>query len=157
MPNKPAATELYENLWFTHKVHEKQAWIYSASSAFVKIMNVALISTVLLLQFIQLIKPELSCAGYWSLGFAVLEVGFAVFQLSFNYETQGEQHRMVAKKLCSAKNNMLIMKEKKNAHVDLENMVTRLNEIYEQAPQTGWFAKKLADREWNKEHKKTVP
>jgi len=147
-----AFNKLYGNLWYTHKTHEKEAWILFVKINTMRWINVVLISIVLLLQFVQLLKPELVWVKYVSIGLIVAEIGFAIFQLSFAYDRLLDKHRAVAKNLVELKNDFISTSSKKNFSGNIDRLSKATSLSFRDAPQTSLMAEKLADRAWKKEY-----
>lgn len=148
MKLQDAAEKLYENLDFTHRVHEKQCELLSVGAFLVRIISVVLICVVLLLQFWQIIDTTHSqTIAVWSIIFTVIEVGVAFFQLNFNYDNLLDQHRNTAKNLLSVKNHFIVARTGKVDQHQLDQFVNELNDIYRGAPQTNRLAKWMANRE----------
>lgn len=145
---KEATKTIYENLKFTHKVHEKQCELLALGAFLIRIVSVLLICVVLFLQFWQIIDTGHSqLITIWSIIFTVIEVGVAFFQLNFNYDNLLDQHRTVAKSLLSIKNRFIVSKASSMSQKQLDSFVAEINEIYSGAPQTNKLAKWMANRE----------
>lgn len=145
---KDATKIIYDNLRFTHKVHEKQCELLSLGAFLIRIFSVLLICTVLFLQFWQIIDTRHGqILTILSIIFTVVEVGVAFFQLNFNYDKLLDQHRTTAKSLLSIKNRLIVAKAGRIGQEQLDEFVAELNEIYGGAPQTNRIAKFLANRE----------
>ena len=145
---KDTAETIYNNLAFTHKVHEKQCEILSYASIVLRLLSVTLIVLVLFLQFWQAAFPQNSkTLMIWSIALTVAEVGVAFFQLNFNYDKLLDQHRATAKSCLSLRNRLMVAKINKLTATQLTGYVDEANKIYDAAPQTGKVAKWLADRE----------
>lgn len=146
--------KIYKNLWYTHKVHEKQCIILSIGSLAIRLLSVAIIVTVLLLQFIQALDNTNNSLTFPSIMLTVLEVGLSFFILNFNYDKLLEQHRSSAKQLVRIKNKMIVAQSKGITAKELNEIANELSSIYFNAPQTGIIASVLANIEWNKEYNK---
>lgn len=148
-----ALDDLYQNLRFTQKVHEKESYLSKLSSTLLKLINIGLISLILLLQFLQLRYVNRDYTNL-SIIFAVIEVGIQAFQLSFNFETRHDQHRVAAKRAVELKNQLRVLKadaaQSKRITPQLidrrDGIVEGINELYKSAPQTGFLARKLAEK-----------
>jgi dipeptide/tripeptide permease len=142
-----AASQLFDNLHFTHKVHEKQCEVLSVSSIALRIISVAGVVIVLLLQFWQILEPANTQLTRRSIVVTVFEVGLLVFQLSFNYDNLLDQHRNSAKKALAIKNRLLVYMSASNmTETKLNEFADEINDLYFSAPQTGAIAKYLANR-----------
>jgi hypothetical protein len=141
---------VYDNLAFTHKVHEKQCEILSVASIVLRLVSVSLIVAVLFLQFWQFANPQTNrTLLVWSIILTVAEVGVAFFQLNFNYDKLLDQHRGTAKNCLLLKNRLLVAKSNHISSNELMKYVDEANKIYEAAPQTGQLAKWMANRKKN--------
>ncbi len=144
---KKSVETLFDNLSYTHKVHEKQCEVFSAASVAMRIISVVLLVVILLLQFSQLLTDgESTLLIRISVGLTLLEVGLAFFQLNFNFEKLLDQHRTTAKKALAIKNRLLIDKAT-ITKAKLDQYVREINELYESAPQTGRIAKWITEKE----------
>lgn len=144
-----AVDRIFDNLEFTHKIHEKQCELMATGSIITRLVSVGLISMILLLQFIQLLpnknSDEITVA---TIILTVIEVGVAFYQLSFNYDKLLDQHRSTAKSLLRIKNEMIVDMDGELDKPVLKSYVNELNKIYNDAPQTGWMAKFLVNKSW---------
>ncbi len=142
-----ASDRIFDNLDFTHKMHEKQAELMSLGSIAVRVL---LLSSLLLSLGIQMLQPTTGSGfGIWnitSILSTLLGVGLSFYQLNFNYDKLLDLHRVTAKKLLNVKNRMIVAREDDITQSQLDEFVLELNPIYESAPQTGWLAKKLVNR-----------
>ena len=144
---KDTTKTVYDNLAFTHKVHEKQCEVLSYASIIVRLLSVTLIVSVLFLQFWQFANPQTNRTLLtWSIVLTVLEVGLAFFQLNFNYDKLLDQHRGTAKSCLLLKNRLLVGKTSAISSKQLMEYVEEANQIYAAAPQTGQLAKWMANR-----------
>jgi len=145
---KEATNKIYDNLHFTHKIHEKQCELLSLGTLVLRLLSVILICGVLFLQFWQLIDTghERTLVA-WSIVLTVAEVGLVFFQLNFNYDKLLDQHRTTAKSLLIVKNRLIVAKASGITQKLLGSFVDELNEIYSAAPQTNRLAKWLVHRE----------
>lgn len=147
MSLKEVIEKLSCNLNFTHKVHEKECEVLFFFNNLLKMVSVANIVAVLLLQFLQLINDSLKLTN-WSIYLTVFEVGLLSYQLSFNYEKMFEQHRNIAKRCLSIKNRLLLYRSNpKPIDKEVSIFIDEINELYAEAPQTGKLAKLLANRD----------
>lgn|GEM_PF-4185344 len=147
-----AYDKLYKNLWYTHKVHEKERWLLACRISLTRWTNIVLVSGVLLLQFYQLLYPTEKAFLVWSIILAAIEVAFTFYQLSFNHGALYEQHQSTAKIMVRLKNRMISMDTSKLTEKALNQISEQLSDIYEKAPQTGLIAQWLADIDWKKEY-----
>lgn len=142
-----ASDRIFDNLDFTHKMHEKQAELMSLGSIALRVL---LLSSLLLSLGIQMLQPTTSSGfGMWntiSILSTLLGVGLSFYQLNFNYDKLLDLHRVTAKKLLNVKNRMIVVREGGISQKQLDEFVQELNPIYESAPQTGWLAKKLVNK-----------
>lgn len=142
-----ASDRIFDNLDFTHKMHEKQAELMSLGSIAVRVL---LLSSLLLSLGIQMLQPTTGSGfGVWniiSILSTLLGVGLSFYQLNFNYDKLLDLHRITAKKLLNVKNRMIVAREDDITQSQLDEFVLELNPIYESAPQTGWLAKKLVNK-----------
>jgi len=144
---KDTTKTVYDNLAFTHKVHEKQCEILSIASIIIRLLSVSLIVAVLFLQFWQFANTQTDrTLLVWSIILTVAEVGVAFFQLNFNYDKLLDQHRGTAKNCLLLKNRLLVAKSNPMTSNELMKYVDEANKIYEAAPQTGQLAKWMANR-----------
>lgn len=144
---KIAVEQLFQNLNFTHKVHEKECEALFWASNFLKIVGVFNVVTVLLLQFLQIRYGSSVILMDWSIYLTVLEVGLLIYQLNFNYEKQYELHRSTAKQALAIKNRLLVYKNTSRFSEDgMDKFVEEINTLYSFAPQTGKIAKFLANK-----------
>ena len=142
-----ASDRIFDNLDFTHKMHEKQAELMSFGSIIIRVL---LLSSLLLSLGIQMFQPVagsgFSFLSIISILSTLLGVGLSFYQLNFNYDKLLDLHRVTAKKLLNVKNSMIVAREGNISQKQLDEFVQKLNPIYESAPQTGWLAKKLVNR-----------
>lgn len=142
-----ASDRIFDNLDFTHKMHEKQAELMSLGSTVIRVL---LLSSLLVSLGIQMFQPATSSGfGMWNIiGIlsTLLGVGLSFYQLNFNYDKLLDLHRVTAKKLLNVKNRMIVAREGNISQKQLDDFVQELNPIYESAPQTGWLAKKLVNK-----------
>lgn len=142
-----ASDRIFDNLDFTHKMHEKQAELMSLGSIAVRVL---LLSSLLLSLGIQMLQTTTGSGfGIWnitSILSTLLGVGLSFYQLNFNYDKLLDLHRVTAKKLLSVKNRMIVAREDDITQSQLDEFILELNPIYESAPQTGWLAKKLVNK-----------
>jgi hypothetical protein len=147
MSLQTVASQLFDNLASTHKVHEKQCEVLSWTSAALRVVSVAGVVAVLLLQFWQILEPTNTQITRKSILVTVFEVGLLVFQLNFNYDKLLDQHRNTAKKALAVKNRLLVyMNGPKISEARLNEFAEEINDLYSSAPQTGIIAKFLANR-----------
>lgn len=140
-----AAKKIFENLAFTHKVHEKQAELMSLGSQILRILILTSLLFSLWVQLVQLI-PNFSTGSLTTLGIisTIVGIGLAFYQLNFNYDKLLDSHREAAKDLLEVKNKMIVAMDNGMTKAELNAFVDELNPIYRRAPQTGWLANILA-------------
>lgn len=113
-------------------------------------IRVLLLSSLLLSLGIQMLQPDTgSDSRVWgtiSILSTLLGVGLSFYQLNFNYDKLLDLHRVTTKKLLNVKNRMIVACESDITQSQLDEFVLELNEVYENAPQTGWLAKRLVNK-----------
>jgi hypothetical protein len=141
-----ASDRIFDNLDFTHKMHEKQAELMSFGSIALRVL---LLCSLLLSLGIQMLQPvansNFEAWNVVSILSTLLGVGLSFYQLNFNYDKLLDLHRVTAKKLLNVKNRMIVAREGSVSQKQLDAFVQELNLIYESAPQTGWLAKKFVN------------
>ena len=141
-----AVKTIYENLAFTHKVHEKQAELMSIGS---KVLRLLILVSLLFSLGVQLapLVPGFNTTTLTILGVisTIIGIGISFYQLNFNYDKLLDAHREMAKELLAVKNRMIVAMDETMSRTELENFVNELNPIYQRAPQTGWLAKIMAN------------
>jgi hypothetical protein len=116
------------------------------SNIIARALSGVLIVVVLGLQLWQLLPDtDTATLNRFSIAFTILEVGLVFFQLSFNYDKLWEQHRTSAKNMLVVKNRLLVAMSAPLARKELDSFVDEINQLYLDAPQTGWLAKFLAN------------
>ena len=150
-----AVKKIYDNLAFTHKVHEKQAEIMSLGSQVLRMLILASLLFSLWVQLVQLI-PDYDAGSLINLGIisTIVGIGLAFYQLNFNYDKLLDSHREAAKDLLEVKNKMIVAMDNGMTQVELDAFVDQLNPIYRRAPQTGWLANIMATLGTPKKSKK---
>lgn len=142
-----AADKIYDNLDFTHKMHEKQAELMSIGSIVVRVL---LLSSLLLSLGIQMFQQPTSAGmNAWSVVSIVstlFGVGLSFYQLNFNYDKLLDLHRVTAKGLLGVKNRMMVAIEAGIGKEELNQFVDELEPLYTSAPQTGRIAKWLVNK-----------
>lgn len=142
-----AAKTIYDNLAFTHKVHEKQAELMAWGSKALRLLILASLLFSLGVQLAPLI-PGASSSTLTVLGVisTIIGIGLSFYQLNFNYDKLLDAHREIAKELLAVKNRMIIAMDGTISKSDLEDFVNEVNPIYQRAPQTGWLANAMASK-----------
>ena len=149
---------LYRNLRFTQLVHEGEAYLSKLTSTLLKIVNIGLIASILLLQLLQSSRSSRDFTGA-SIALAVVGVALQAFQLSFNFENKHNLHRETAKNAVSLKNSLLLLKADLQSSARMtdellarrDGTVEEINSLYTSAPQTGWLAKLVAGVQYRKD------
>ena len=142
-----AAKTIFENLAFSHKVHEKQAELMSFGSKILRLLILGSLLFSLAVQLIPLI-PDASSTSLTVLGIiaTIIGIGLSFYQLNFDYDKLLDSHRELAKELLAVKNRMIVAMDGGITKSELEAFVDELNPIYQRAPQTGWLANKMASK-----------
>lgn len=83
---------------FTHKVQEVAAENQERNVFVIKIANIILVSTVLILLIVQVANPDNLLFAYLGAGITVAEVIFLIVQLSFSFEQKVIMHKNSALK-----------------------------------------------------------
>lgn len=151
--NKKTLNLIYENLVYTHKIHENEAYISKVMVTIVRALSILLLSTALLLQYLD-VKFQGNDYSSISILLTVFSVVLQVFQLSFGFESKHDVHRSTAKSAVSLKNRMKIFIDELELHtvVERDAMIEEINAVYETAPQTGKLSKLLTDRSTKREN-----
>lgn len=150
--------QIYSNLVWTHKIHEKQAEIYEWRVISFK----TLIILTTLLVVIVLSMPDKLIFGSHEIDLKCIEIILALIDLflilyewGFKPEAKLQLHRITAKQLLPYRNRFsLLLSDKKNNLISDENfmevrdeIIGKVDEIYMLAPQTSKKAVKLAEKE----------
>lgn len=142
-----AIDRIFENLDFTHKMHERQAELMSFGSVAIRVLLLGSLLLSLGIQMFQSISPTgFSSWNVVGIIATLLGVGLSFYQLNFNYDKLLDLHRVTAKNLLSVKNRMIVARDRDVSQEQLNKFVEELNPIYASAPQTGWLAKKLVNK-----------
>ncbi len=145
--NKKSLISIYENLAYTHKVHEYEAYLSKLVVTTIRILSILMLSTALALQYLD---AKFQTRDYTSISISltVISVLMQVFQLSFGFESKHDVHRSTAKSAVAIKNKMKIFIDEISLHTTDERdaIIEEINAVYETAPQTGMIAKLLADK-----------
>ncbi len=98
LQNLAIVRQTFANTVFTHKVHEVASEKQTQNSYYVKIVNIALVSVVLVLLLVQTAQPDKIWLSYLGAGLSVAEIIFLIIQLSFSYEDKMVLHKNSALK-----------------------------------------------------------
>ena len=100
MDTKNLATvrQSFANTVFTHKVQEVAAEKKEKKIITIKIVNIVLVTSVLILLILQSTYPNLVVFAYIASGVTVAEIIFLIIQLTFGFEQQMVLHKNSALK-----------------------------------------------------------
>jgi len=96
--NLSIVRQTFANTVFTHKVQEVAAEFNGGNALKVKIANIAIVSAILILMFLQYLYPETVVLSYIASGVSVAEIIFLIIQLTFSFEQQMIMHKNAALK-----------------------------------------------------------
>lgn len=116
----------FASIVFTHKVQEIAAENQESKVFIVKIMNVLLVSTVLILLVVQVSHPENLIFTHIGAGITVAEIIFLIIQLSFNFEQRVVAHKNSALKYMGLRDAYrLLITDVMNESIPGTEIVTR--------------------------------
>lgn len=134
----------YWKLVYSHKTHEKAAENETKISFRVNIINIALLSSVVLLWVAQLvITNRFFQIISWIISFLALLIG--VYMYAYNHEKKSEWHKTTAKQLLQMREKYMYFVNDIEAwlYTDIQELKLQrdilwndLSKIYELAPQT---------------------
>lgn len=143
--------ELYGRVAWTHKTHEKDREIWSRRVYLTRWANVILIGITSILATVGAISKSQIAFVVTSI-FGAVSTAFVVYQLSFKPEKAEAEHRMVAKRLLSLRDQYLILiQEVMSGRIPIQDLQRKLESlhretsiIYEYAPDSSSKAYKAA-------------
>lgn len=145
--------EFYAKLCYTHKTHEKQRELCSNQVRCVKWWNVIVVGLTTILAILGVVTSYKSLSILSGI-LASVSTAFVVYQLNFNPEKTEAEHRTVAKRLLSLRDQYLILIQKimvsSLSEKELEASIGALQKevctVYEYAPDTSPKAYSMAHR-----------
>lgn len=96
--NLSVVRQSFANTVFTHKVQEVSAENQEKNVYLIKIINIVLVSSVLILLIVQTLIPDNKIFSYIGTGITISEVIFLIIQLSFSFEQRVIMHKNSALK-----------------------------------------------------------
>lgn len=96
--NLSIVRQTFANTVFTHKVQEVAAEFSQKKALNVKIENIAIVSLILVMLFLQYLYPTQSIFSYIASGLSVAEIIFLIIQLTFSFEQKVIMHKNSALK-----------------------------------------------------------
>lgn len=142
----------YGRLVYTHKTHEKDREISSRKSSRVRWFNVLLTAATAL----SLVAAAWSDEAWveWLAGvIGVITAAFAIYQLSFDHDTDAERHRSAAKDLLTLRDQLeTLIGDLRSGLSEIEvtakrdDLFARIDAVYKHAPNTSAAAYRAAKR-----------
>lgn len=103
--NLAIVRQSFANTVFTHKVQEVAAERCEKKIFMVKVANIALVSVVLILLFLQAAFPTKVWLVYLGAAITIAEIIFLIIQLTFSFDQQLIAHKNSALKYMSLRDN----------------------------------------------------
>ncbi len=152
MINLSVIRQSFGNVVYTHKIHEISAEAESKKGLIIKLANIGLVASVLIIIIFQISNPKDILWSYIGVGLTISEVIFLIIQLSFNFADKSSQHKKTALSLLNIREKYIgLMADIINDNLDVneiskqrDGLQNKLGIIYNFAPQTTTAAFKEA-------------
>lgn len=157
MINLSVIRQSFGNVVYTHKIHEISAEAESKKSLIIKLANIGLVASVLIIIIFQISNPQHILWSYIGAGLTISEVIFLIIQLSFNFADKSSQHKKTALSLLNIREKYIgLMADIINDNLDVneiskqrDELQNKLEIIYNFAPQTTTATFKKAQQRLN--------